>query len=115
MKTATLVGPNRIEIHEGPIPEPGPGEVLIRVRAVGICGSDTHYFAGRRDHEEHTVYPFVLGHEFAGEVAGVGEEVDGVEIGARVACAPDRPCGECEWCRKSEVNVCPNVRFAGSG
>ena len=115
MKTAVLVGPNRIEIQEGPIPEPGPGEVLIRVRAVGICGSDTHYFAGRRDHEAQTVYPFVLGHEFAGEVAGVGEEVDGVEIGARVACAPDRPCGECEWCRKGEVNVCPNVRFAGSG
>ena len=115
MRTAVLVEKNHIEVQDRPVPEPGRGEVLIRVRAVGICGSDTHYFAGLRDHETQTVYPFVLGHEFSGEVAGLGEGVSGIEIGERVLCAPDRSCGECEWCRKEELNVCPNVRFAGSG
>jgi len=115
MKTAVLLAPNRIEVQEQPVPEPGPAEVLVRVRAVGICGSDTHYFAGRRNHEKDTVFPFVLGHEFAGEVAAVGDQVTGVEIGTRVYCEPERPCGGCEWCRKGEFNVCANVRFAGSG
>ena len=115
MNTAVLVAPNRIEARDGHVPQPGPEEVLVRVRAVGICGSDTHYFAGLRDHEEQTVYPLVLGHEFAGEVAALGEGVSAVARGARVCCAPDRPCGKCEWCKKGEVNVCPNVRFAASG
>ena len=115
MKVAVLVAPNRIEIEDRPAPRPGPEDVLVRVRAVGICGSDTHYFAGLRDHEKDTVYPFVLGHEFAGEVAEVGSAVRDVAAGTRVACAPDRPCGKCEWCRKGERNVCPNVRFSGSG
>jgi len=115
MKIAVLVHQNRIEIQDRPVPKPGPEDVLIRVRAVGLCGSDTHYFAGHRDHEPQTVYPFVLGHEFAGEVAAVGKGVRGVAEGARVGCAPERPCGKCEWCKKGETNVCPNVRFAGSG
>lgn len=114
MKTAVLLAPHELEIQEKPKPRPGPDEVLIRVRAVGICGSDTHYFAGLRDHEESTVYPFVLGHEFAGEIAEVGTGVEGIEVGQRVGCAPDLPCGECEWCRRGEVNVCPNVRFSAS-
>ena len=114
MKTAVLVRPNEIQIEERPVPEPGPEDLLIRVKAVGICGSDTHYFAGMRDHEDSTVYPFVLGHEFAGEVAAVGSAVTAVHEGQRVGCAPDLPCRECEWCRKGEINVCPNVRFAAS-
>ena len=114
MKSCVLVEPNRLEIQEKPGPAPGPGEVLVRVRAVGICGSDTHYFAGWRDHEPSTVYPFVLGHEFAGEVAETGPGVDSVVEGARVMCSPDRPCGRCEWCASGLENVCPNVQFAGS-
>jgi len=115
MQTAVLTAPNRIEIRDEPVPEPGRGEVLVRVRAVGVCGSDTHYFAGRRDHEPQTVYPFVLGHEFAGEVTALGPGVSGVRTGSRVYCEPDRPCGTCEWCERGEANVCPHVRFAGSG
>jgi len=115
MKTAVLLEPNRIEIQDRARPEPGPDEVLIAVRAVGICGSDTHYFAGWRDHEPDTVYPFVLGHEFSGEVAALGENVTGIEPGRPVCCAPELPCGECEWCRRGERNVCPNVRFCASG
>ncbi len=114
MRSAVLVEPNRIEIQERPRPIPQPEEVLVRVRAVGICGSDTHYFAGWRDHESSTVYPFVLGHEFSGEVAEVGAAVNDVKEGMRVLCAPDRPCGDCEWCVKGQENVCPQVAFAGS-
>ncbi|MBS3762814.1 MAG: alcohol dehydrogenase catalytic domain-containing protein [Planctomycetes bacterium] len=115
MKAAVLVEPDRIEIQEQPEPTPGKNEVVIRVRAVGICGSDTHYFAGMRDHEADTVYPFILGHEFSGEVAELGVGVENVEVGDRVGIAPDKPCGECEWCKKGEFNVCPNVDFAASG
>ena len=115
MRIAELFEPRKFRIVDGEVSDPGPGEIQVRVQAVGICGSDTHYFAGRRDHEPQTIYPFVLGHEFAGDVAAVGEGVTGVDIGARVCCAPDQPCGRCEWCRKGEINVCPDVRFAGSG
>ncbi len=112
MRSAQLVAPNRIEIREVPVPEPGAGEVLVRVRAVGLCGSDVSIFRGLFQAE--TELPYVLGHEFAGEVAAVGRGVTGFQEGARVACAPDRPCGECEWCRKGETNVCPRVQFAAS-
>ncbi len=115
MKTAVLVEAKRFEIQERPVPEPGPGEVLIRVRAVGICGSDTHYFDGRRDREPETVYPYVLGHEYAGEVAATGSDCEGIEIGARVVPNPLIPCGECEWCRRGLTNICSDVTFAGSG
>ncbi len=114
MRSAVLTEPNRIELQEKPKPEPGEGEVLIRVRAVGVCGSDTHYFAGSRDHESSTVYPFVLGHEFAGEVARLGPGVSDVKVGTRALCSPDLPCGSCRWCSIGRENVCPNVKFAGS-
>jgi len=112
MRAAVVVEPNRIEIQQVPVPEPGPDEVLIRVMAVGVCGSDLHFFVGRLQAE--TAYPMVLGHEFAGTIAALGPGVTGYEVGQRVACAPDRPCGRCEWCLKGETNVCPNVRFAAS-
>ncbi len=112
MKAAVLTGPERIETQQTPVPEPGPGEVLVRVGAVGICGSDLHFFRGQL--QKDTSYPMVLGHEFAGEVVALGPGVTDVAAGVRAACAPDRPCGRCEWCRKGEANVCPDVRFAAS-
>ncbi len=112
MRSAQLVEPNRIEVREAPVPAPGPGEVLVRVKAVGVCGSDVSIFRG--NFQSETRVPCVLGHEFAGEVAALGPGVHGAAVGDRVACAPDRPCGECEWCRKGETNVCPNVQFAAS-
>lgn len=112
MRCAVLVAPQKMELQKVDVPVPGPGEVLIRVKAVGVCGSDLHFFVGRLQSE--VKYPYVVGHEFSGEVAALGAAVKGLEVGMRVACAPDRPCGECEWCRKGETNVCPNVRFAAS-
>ena len=112
MRCAVLVAPQQMELQEAEVPAPGPGEVLIRVKAVGVCGSDLHFFVGRLQKE--VSYPYVVGHEFSGEVAALGRGVKGLRLGMRVACAPDRPCGECEWCKKGETNVCPNVRFAAS-
>ena len=112
MTAALLVEPGHFELRQMPVPAPGEGEVLLRVRAVGICGSDLHFFRGLTQRE--TAYPLLLGHEFAGEVARVGPGMAEVQLGLRVACAPDRPCGRCEWCRKGETNACPDVRFAAS-
>jgi len=112
MRVAQLVDAEVIEITEMRVPEPGPGQVLVRVRAVGVCGSDVSIFRG--NFQAETRLPYVLGHEFSGEVAALGPGVQQLELGQRVACRPDRPCGECEWCKKGETNVCPNVRFAAS-
>ncbi len=112
MRCAVLVAPQVMELQEADVPAPGPGEVMIRVKAVGVCGSDLHFFVGRLQKE--VSYPYVVGHEFSGEVAALGQGVEGLRVGQRVACAPDRPCGRCEWCRKGETNVCPNVQFAAS-
>jgi L-iditol 2-dehydrogenase len=112
MRCAVLVAPQRMELQEVDVPAPGPGEVMVRVRAVGVCGSDLHFFVGRLQKE--VSYPYVVGHEFSGEVAAVGDGVEGLKVGQRVACAPDRPCGKCEWCKRGETNVCPDVQFAAS-
>lgn len=112
MRIAPIVAPEKIEIQDALVPQPGPDEILVRVRAVGVCGSDMHVFVGRLQKEVN--YPYVVGHEFSGEVAALGEGVDAPAVGSRVACAPDRPCGQCEWCAKGETNVCPNVEFAAS-
>jgi L-iditol 2-dehydrogenase len=112
MRVALLVGAGQIAIEQAAVPQPGPGQVLLRVRAVGVCGSDLKYFKGHL--QPGTDYPLLLGHEFTGQFVNVGPGVADWKPGDRVACAPDRPCGACEWCRKGAVNVCPNVRFAAS-
>lgn len=115
MRTAVLLEKKKFEIQNRPVPRPGPNEVLIRVRSVGVCGSDVHYFDGRRDKESQTVYPFILGHEYAGEVVEIGSDCSKTKTGARVVPSPLSPCGTCEWCTRQITNLCPNTRFTGSG
>jgi L-iditol 2-dehydrogenase len=96
------------EIHdlglaEVAVPTPGPGEVMIRVEAAGICGTDRHLFHG----EFPAKPPVTLGHEFAGTVVAVGEGVD-IPLGVRVTCDPNDCCGHCDACRRGKVNLCPN-------
>lgn len=110
MKAAVLVGPKTIQIVEKEIPEPGPGEVLVKVGAVGVCGSDVHYYAEGRIGTAVVQYPTILGHEPAGVVEATGNG-SSVLAGTRVAVEPAHPCGHCEFCLGGRGNLCPNVRF----
>ncbi len=99
-----------MEMREIPEPEPGPGEAVVRVRAVGICGSDAECYQGTHPLPN---YPRLPGHEFAGEVAAVGRDWCGPPVGARVAADPALSCGECYACRVGRHNCCASVSIAG--
>lgn len=114
MKALRLYAPRDLRIDDVPRPETGPGEALIRVRAVGVCGSDVHYYVDGHIGDAVPTLPFTLGHEFAGEIVGLGPGVDGPPVGTRVAADPAIPCGRCETCLDGNPNCCPNVRFPGS-
>src|SRR5665647_1283720 len=109
MKVARLYGVGDIRIADEDPPIPGAGESLVRITAVGLCGSDLHWFAEGGIGDAQLVAPLVLGHEMAGVVQG------GPLDGRRVAVDPADPCGACEQCRKGYRNLCPTVRFAGHG
>ncbi len=114
MRAAVQTGIGRIEIVEKPTPQPGRGQVLVRLRAIGICGSDVHYFVDGRIGDAVVEYPFILGHEPAGEVAALGAGVTGLAVGQRVALEPALSCGHCHSCKIGRPNCCPNVRFLGT-
>ena len=111
MRAAILVEPGRIEMQERPIPTPGPGDVLIRVSSVGVCGSDTHYYRHGRVGSFVVDAPLVLGHEAAGTIVGVGDSVAPVRIGERVSIEPQRPDPDSEETRRGHYNLCPHMRF----
>ncbi|BBX00648.1 NAD(P)-dependent alcohol dehydrogenase [Mycolicibacterium moriokaense] len=111
MRAAVLVEAGRIELEERPIPTPGPGDVLIRVSSVGVCGSDTHYYRHGRVGGFVVEAPLVLGHEAAGTIVGVGESVDPSRIGQRVSIEPQRPDPDSEETRRGHYNLCPHMRF----
>ena len=95
-------------------PDPGPGEVLVKLRSVGICGSDMHWYVDGNIYGMAAVYPQVLGHEPAGEVVAVGRGVTQLKTGDRVSIEPTISCGHCEWCLKGQHNNCMASRFMGS-
>jgi len=105
MKSVRLHGTGDLQLHEEPIPVAGEGERLVRVKSVGVCGSDLHWFSGGEIGEVKLERPLVLGHEFAGEL----------EDGQRVAIDPAIPCGRCEFCKHGHPNLCPAIIFAGYG
>lgn len=113
MKAAVLVSPRRIEIQERPVPEPGPHQVRIKVAAVGVCGSDVHYYEKGRIGSAVVQYPTILGHEPSGIVDAVGEGCQ-LKPGTRVAVEPASPCMKCEHCLGGRHNICPNVEFLGT-
>jgi L-iditol 2-dehydrogenase len=111
MRAAVLIEPGRIEMQERQIPTPGPGDVLIRVSSVGVCGSDTHYYRHGRVGSFVVRQPLVLGHEAAGTIVGVGEGIDSSRIGERVSIEPQRPDPDSEETRRGHYNLCPHMRF----
>ena len=114
MRAARLYAPRVIHVDDVPVPEPGPGEVLVRVSAVGLCGSDVHYYCDGHIGESAPSEPLVLGHEFAGTVEALGPGVGDLRAGQSVAVDPAIPCGVCEMCSEGHPNICPTVRFAGT-
>jgi len=111
MRVAVLVEPGRIEMEQRPVPAPDPGDVLIRVSSVGVCGSDTHYYRHGRVGGFVVEAPLVLGHEAAGTIVGVGESVDPSRIGQRVSIEPQRPDPDSDETRRGHYNLCPHMRF----
>lgn len=114
MRVAELHAPRSIKLVERSVPEPGPGEVLVRVKAVGICGSDLHNFLEGRIGDQICEYPMVLGHEPSGVVAKCGPGVAGWSEGDAVAVEPALYCYHCEFCRSGRHNICANIRFMSS-
>jgi len=108
---AVMVRLGEIEIEERPVPEPGPGQVLVEVSAVGVCGSDVHWFTEGRIGEIVVNGPLVLGHEAAGVVRALGPGVSRLSPGQRVALEPGVPCRRCRACRSGHYNLCPDIRF----
>lgn len=93
------------------MPVPGDDDVLVKVQAVGICGSDLHYYDKGRIGDFIVKFPFILGHEAAGEIVEVGKNVKTLCVGDRVAMEPGVPCYHCEQCLSGHYNLCPDVRF----
>jgi L-iditol 2-dehydrogenase len=109
--SAVLYAAGDLRIEDRPEPQPGVDEVLVEVAAVGICGSDVHYYDHGRIGEYIVVEPMIIGHESAGVIVDVGSNVDRSRIGQLVAMEPGVPCRSCRQCLAGRYNLCPNVRF----
>jgi len=114
MMTAELSAPRQFSIRETDLPDPQPGEVQVRVEAVGVCGSDLHYFSEGHTGDTPAKYPMVLGHEPAGTVLRPGSGVGGWSPGDRVGMEAPIYCYHCEFCMSGRHNLCDHVRFMSS-
>jgi L-iditol 2-dehydrogenase len=109
MKALRLHGPSDLRLHDEPAPEPGEGDVLLRVGAVGLCGSDRHWFVEGSIGDATLREPLVLGHEFVGTIES------GPRAGERVVADPADPCLTCSVCLSGQPHLCTQLRFAGHG
>ncbi|MFD8544617.1 NAD(P)-dependent alcohol dehydrogenase [Streptomyces sp. NPDC059649] len=114
MRAGVLTAVRTIELKERPVPTVRPDEVLVRVAAVGVCGSDVHYYQEGRIGLHIVDQPLVLGHELSGRIVAVGEEVPDARVGERVAVEPQRPCRVCPQCKSGSYNLCPHMEFYGT-
>jgi 2-desacetyl-2-hydroxyethyl bacteriochlorophyllide A dehydrogenase len=110
MRAVIMNAPHEIETGDWGTPQPGPGEVLISVRAAGICAGDMYFFLGKNP---YAVYPQICGHEVAGTILELGAGVAGLAVGAKVAVEPFIGCGKCYPCRVGKSNCCANLRIIG--
>lgn len=110
MKQQVMQAPHEIRFREIPRPSVGPGEVLVEMKRIGICGSDIHVYHGQHP---YTTYPVTQGHEVSGVVAEVGEGVEGLSVGQKVTIEPQIVCGECYPCTHGKYNLCDKLKVFG--
>ena len=114
MKAMMLTGIKEMEMKEVPKPMiENDTDVLIKMKTIGVCGSDVHYYTTGKIGSQVVKYPFPVGHEGAGEVAEVGKGVTRVKPGDRIAIEPAMPCFECDQCLEGRIHTCRNLRFLG--
>lgn len=109
MKAVVFQGPGQVTVQERPKPQPQPGEVLIRVAACGICGTDAHIVEGSYE----ATPGVILGHEFAGTIVALGEGVEAFAVGDAVAVDPNITCGTCSFCQRGEKQLCQHLKALG--
>ncbi|HID90827.1 TPA: alcohol dehydrogenase, partial [Candidatus Bathyarchaeota archaeon] len=109
MRGAVIVRSHDLVVKETPIPEIGPGDVLVKVKACGVCKTDIHIYEGTFP----AALPLIPGHEFSGEVAAVGPGVEGIDVGDKVIVDPNVSCGKCYYCRTARRHFCANWEGMG--
>ncbi|WP_076998425.1 L-idonate 5-dehydrogenase [Variovorax sp. KK3] len=114
MEALVIHAPGDLRVEDVPTPEIGPGQLRVRVRCGGICGSDLHYYQHGGFGTVRIKEPMVLGHEVAGIIEAVGDGAGGFAAGERVAISPSRPCGLCRYCQEGLQNHCLDMRYYGS-
>lgn len=111
MRASVMTGVQALQVEDRPVPRPDEHEVLVEVAAVGVCGSDVHYYRHGRIGDFVVDAPMVLGHELSGRIVAAGAAVDPDRVGQRVAVEPQRPCRRCTQCRAGRYNLCPSMKF----
>ncbi|WP_090587605.1 NAD(P)-dependent alcohol dehydrogenase [Arthrobacter subterraneus] len=111
MRASILRKQGDIALEQVGVPPLDDDQVLVQVAAVGVCGSDVHYYEHGRIGDYVVDHPLVLGHELSGRIVAVGATVDPARIGERVAVEPQRPCRVCDQCRQGRYNLCPDIEF----
>lgn len=110
MLQQVMTAPYKIEFREVPAPKAAPGQAVLRIRRIGVCGSDIHVYHGKHP---FTSYPVTQGHEVSGEIVELGEGVSGLQLGQRVTVEPQVVCGQCYPCRHGKYNLCENLKVMG--
>lgn len=110
MKQAVMTSPGKIEFRDVPVPVPGPTEVLVRMKRIGVCGSDIHVYHGKHP---LTPYPVVQGHEVSGVVEKLGASVRGLAAGDVVTIQPQVTCGKCYACTHGAYHICDDLKVMG--
>ncbi len=113
MRAIVIHAARDLRIEERDAPDPGQGEVRVRLRTGGVCGSDLHYYNHGGFGTVRLREPMILGHEVSGTVEALGPGVTGLAEGDLVAVSPSRPCGSCRYCAEGLRNHCLNMRFYG--